>query len=395
MSKVTGVSLARIATLVLAGGRLADLRAAGVAAGRPAALPAPALHEREGGRAAVRSVPGGRHRARTGDEVDRRGDGDRRRSRAWRSRRRWSRRGTRCPTRGHGLRVASRTATSGRSCSRRSAWSDMGFRLARDRGTAGVLERAGIAVDAVAKVCEGPDNVAELIRRAGSTWSSTRRSDAARAPTATSSAPRRPRRACRASRRSPACSRRSAGSRRSAATRPSRARSRSTTTRRGRRRCRRASRSSEAATRTAEGERVKRVRAEILSTRKLGAYQLLTLVAPEIAERARPGQFLAVAMPEGRDFLLRRHFAIHQASRRGGWAGTLEFVVDPVGARDRAGSRASQGPRVPRRDRPARQGVLVSEATHELPAGRRGARRGRRCTSWRRSCSRATSASTW
>ena len=36
-------------------------------------------------------------------------------------------------------------------------------------------------------------------------------------------------------------------------------------------------------------------------------------------------------MPEGREFLLRRHFAIHQASRRGGWAGTLEFVVDPAG----------------------------------------------------------------
>jgi dihydroorotate dehydrogenase electron transfer subunit len=76
---------------------------------------------------------------------------------------------------------------------------------------------------------------------------------------------------------------------------------------------------------------MKQVHAEILSTRKLGEYHSLTLVAPEIAERARPGQFLAVGMPEGREFLLRRHFAIHQASRRGGWAGTLEFVVDPSG----------------------------------------------------------------
>jgi len=74
---------------------------------------------------------------------------------------------------------------------------------------------------------------------------------------------------------------------------------------------------------------VKRARAEILSTRKLGAYQSITLVAPEIADRARPGQFLAISMPAGRDFVLRRHFSIHQASRRGGWAGTLEFVVDP------------------------------------------------------------------
>lgn len=77
---------------------------------------------------------------------------------------------------------------------------------------------------------------------------------------------------------------------------------------------------------------MKRLRAEILSTRRLGAYHSITLVAPEIAERARPGQFLAIQMPQGRDFLLRRHFAVHQASRRGGWAGTLEFIVDPSGA---------------------------------------------------------------
>ncbi len=76
---------------------------------------------------------------------------------------------------------------------------------------------------------------------------------------------------------------------------------------------------------------MKRVRAEVLSTRRVGVYHSLTVVAPEIADRARPGQFLSVAMPPDRAFLLRRHFAIHQASRRGGWAGTLEFVVDPSG----------------------------------------------------------------
>jgi dihydroorotate dehydrogenase electron transfer subunit len=76
---------------------------------------------------------------------------------------------------------------------------------------------------------------------------------------------------------------------------------------------------------------VKRVRAEVLSTRRIGAFHQLTVVAPEIAERARPGQFVAVKMPEGRAFLLRRHLAIHDASRRGGWAGTLEFVIDPSG----------------------------------------------------------------
>jgi dihydroorotate dehydrogenase electron transfer subunit len=76
---------------------------------------------------------------------------------------------------------------------------------------------------------------------------------------------------------------------------------------------------------------MKGIRAEVLSTRKVGDYCSLTMVAPEIAEKARPGQFIAVKMPEHRDFLLRRHFAIPEASRRGGWAGTLEFVVDPAG----------------------------------------------------------------
>jgi len=76
---------------------------------------------------------------------------------------------------------------------------------------------------------------------------------------------------------------------------------------------------------------MKRTRAEILSSRQVGVYRSITLVAPEIAERARPGQFLAIAMPEEREFVLRRHFSIHQASRRGGWAGTLEFIVEPSG----------------------------------------------------------------
>ena len=40
---------------------------------------------------------------------------------------------------------------------------DMGFRLLATGGTAGVLQRAGIQVDRVAKVSEAPDNVAQLI----------------------------------------------------------------------------------------------------------------------------------------------------------------------------------------------------------------------------------------
>jgi dihydroorotate dehydrogenase electron transfer subunit len=74
-----------------------------------------------------------------------------------------------------------------------------------------------------------------------------------------------------------------------------------------------------------------RTRSEVLSSKSAGAYQSVTLVAPEIAEQAKPGQFVEVAMPEDRRSILRRPFFIHQASRRGGWAGTVELVVDRVG----------------------------------------------------------------
>ena len=74
-----------------------------------------------------------------------------------------------------------------------------------------------------------------------------------------------------------------------------------------------------------------RSKCEVLSVRRSGVYYSLTLVAPEIAEAARPGQFVQIAVPEGLDILLRRPFSIHQASRRGGWAGTLEVVFDVIG----------------------------------------------------------------
>ena len=74
-----------------------------------------------------------------------------------------------------------------------------------------------------------------------------------------------------------------------------------------------------------------RTRCEVLSNRRSGAYHSITLVAPDVADKAKPGQFVEIAVPRGRDFLLRRPFSIHQASRRGGWAGTLEVVLDAVG----------------------------------------------------------------
>ncbi|HCO02014.1 MAG TPA: dihydroorotate dehydrogenase electron transfer subunit [Actinobacteria bacterium] len=74
-----------------------------------------------------------------------------------------------------------------------------------------------------------------------------------------------------------------------------------------------------------------RARCEVLSNRMAGRYHSLTLVAPDIAEAAGPGQFVEIAVPSGRDITLRRPFSIHQASKRGGWAGTVEVVFDVHG----------------------------------------------------------------
>jgi len=67
------------------------------------------------------------------------------------------------------------------------------------------------------------------------------------------------------------------------------------------------------------------VRGPVLTVRRIDAYHALTMVAPAIASRFRPGQFVTVAVggPES-SMLLRRAFAIHDV--RPDHGGTLEFV---------------------------------------------------------------------
>jgi dihydroorotate dehydrogenase electron transfer subunit len=79
------------------------------------------------------------------------------------------------------------------------------------------------------------------------------------------------------------------------------------------------------------GEAMIRQKCEVLSVKRWGIYHAITLVAPEMADLARPGQFIEVMVPDDREFVLRRPFSIHQASRKGGWAGTVEFVFLAVG----------------------------------------------------------------
>jgi dihydroorotate dehydrogenase electron transfer subunit len=69
---------------------------------------------------------------------------------------------------------------------------------------------------------------------------------------------------------------------------------------------------------------------EVLAYRRIGAYHSLTFVAPDMAERAQPGQFVSVGV-EGRGTILRRAFSIYAVSRHGPWAGTIEIVFDIVG----------------------------------------------------------------
>ena len=73
---------------------------------------------------------------------------------------------------------------------------------------------------------------------------------------------------------------------------------------------------------------VVQVTGELIATRRAGAYQHLTFVAPGIAELARPGQFVALAVGGATSAnLLRRCFSIHKVSPSGVYGGTVDIVV--------------------------------------------------------------------
>ena len=69
------------------------------------------------------------------------------------------------------------------------------------------------------------------------------------------------------------------------------------------------------------------VTGEVLSVKRVGAYHSLTVVAPGIPERTRPGHFLGVQVggPES-SMLLRRAFALQDVQERGVYGGTVQFV---------------------------------------------------------------------
>jgi len=69
------------------------------------------------------------------------------------------------------------------------------------------------------------------------------------------------------------------------------------------------------------------LKGEVLSVKQVGAYLSMTVVASGIADQAKPGQFVAVAVG-GDDgaLLLRRAFSIHKVASRGVFGGTVEFI---------------------------------------------------------------------
>jgi dihydroorotate dehydrogenase electron transfer subunit len=63
----------------------------------------------------------------------------------------------------------------------------------------------------------------------------------------------------------------------------------------------------------------------VLTMRRIGAYQTMTLVAPGVAERFRPGQFVALAVGgEHSSMLLRRCFSVREV--KPDYGGTVEIV---------------------------------------------------------------------
>ena len=71
------------------------------------------------------------------------------------------------------------------------------------------------------------------------------------------------------------------------------------------------------------------VAAEVLATKTVGAFHHLTLVAPGVGERSRPGSFLAVSVGDGH--LARRAFWIHRVGPMGGHRAASRSWSRPAG----------------------------------------------------------------
>ena len=319
VSKVTGVPLA-VATSVMLGRTLAELRDEGLVPAEPPhylRLPHTAV------KAAV--LPFGRfpgvdtllgpEMRSTGEVMGIDADPDARWPRPW------SRAAPRCPARGRSS-SRSRTGTSGRSCMPAKRLADLGFRLLATQGTAACSNVRHRRLEGLQGL-EGGRSVVELIRdaevdlvvntpfgRGPRTDGSLIRAAAAQAgiPCITTlpavSRPSRDRVGAGRGREPRSLQEYHAAAEAAA---PSRRRLCFGHDPPGWRPDARASR----------GRTVRRVRAEVLNAKRVGAYHSITIVAPRWPNGSVPGSSSRSRCPRGRTFLLRRHFSIHQASGAG------------------------------------------------------------------------------
>jgi dihydroorotate dehydrogenase electron transfer subunit len=72
------------------------------------------------------------------------------------------------------------------------------------------------------------------------------------------------------------------------------------------------------------------VAGEVLATKSVGAFHLLSLVAEGIGERARPGSFVTLSVGDGH--LAPRALWIHRVTAMAGHRAVVEVVVEPRGA---------------------------------------------------------------
>ncbi len=72
---------------------------------------------------------------------------------------------------------------------------------------------------------------------------------------------------------------------------------------------------------------------QVFSTKQVGAYQQVTIVADQVAARARPGAVVSLAVGGALSAVVgRRAFAVHRVRAAGVYGGTVEIVVDPTEA---------------------------------------------------------------
>lgn len=71
---------------------------------------------------------------------------------------------------------------------------------------------------------------------------------------------------------------------------------------------------------------------EVLTYKMYGEhYHSLTIVAGDIGDRIRPGQFVNIRCGEERSHILRRPFSVYRVHNRAGWPSTIEIAFDVEG----------------------------------------------------------------